>query len=102
MSLPGEISDSTSWRLRSHRTAEAAEAIVVGGNELSNRGRTHEPMKGRTLSCLKFDWERSADAVQMFEFASPIKNYGKGVVGVKSDYAILNEPPYTRTVRTVV
>jgi hypothetical protein len=38
----------------------------------------------------------------MFEFASPIKNYGEGVVGVKSDYTILNEPPYTRTVRTVV
>jgi len=24
------------------------------------------------------------------------------MIGVKSDYSMLNEPPYTRTVRTVV
>ena len=42
---------------------KSAEAIVVDRNEPENIRRSHKSMKGRTLSCLKFDKEAKRNSL---------------------------------------
>ena len=76
-----------STRLRVNQ-GDSAEVIVVEGT------RAHEGLNDKS-SEIRYGGSN-------FEFASRIPKYDKGIIGVKSYYIMLIEPPYTRPVRTVV
>ena len=62
------------------------------------QGRTHKTMKPARMAG-RTGTERYSPKIRNggsnFEFASRISKYDKGIIGVKSYYMMLIEPPYT-------
>ena len=91
--LPREVSLATGWQKgevsRGHSSGRKTSRWVKPGVS-----QNHEGLNVK-LSKIRYGGSN-------LEFASRIPKYDKDIIGEKSYYIMLNEPLYTRTVRTVV
>ena len=69
---------------------KSAEVVVVESNEPMEKLEDSQFSEGLNIKQSEIRYGGSN-----FEFASLVLNYDKGVIGVKSGYTILNEPPCT-------